>query len=128
FLDKRRRQVCITLLVVSAAVLLFGLYSLVTYSIQLQTSGYATAHESYVADKAMVAYDAALQAYEQGDFAIAQVLCTQAYSDLTSSDGKLPASRNALAGDIQFLLGNSLVKQKKVKEAVQAYEQALRHN
>jgi tetratricopeptide (TPR) repeat protein len=130
FVRAHRQRVATAVLVLSAAVLLYGGYALLTYSVPMTQGGdgYVTAHNSLVGDKAAVLYNAGQEAYQEGEFAVAEKLLTKSYSELTDSSGHLPDSRNALAGDIQFLLGNSLVKQKKVKDAVQAYEQSLRHN
>jgi tetratricopeptide (TPR) repeat protein len=128
YIRGHRAGLTTTLLLLLCATLLFGGYQLLTYSLPMATGDYRTAHDSLVGDKANVLYDAALQAYEQGDYQTAQKLLTRAYSLCTDSSGHLPESRAALAAEIQFLIGNTLVKTEKVKSAVQAYEQALRHN
>jgi tetratricopeptide (TPR) repeat protein len=130
FVREHRKGVAVALLVLSAAAVLYGAYSLFTYSIPMTQGGdaYTTAYQSAVADKATVLYDAAQQAYQEGNYKAAQALLTKAYSECTDSSGHLPDSRNALAGDIQFLLGNALAKDKNVKDAITAYGQSLRHN
>lgn len=118
----------VVFLVVMLLVFGFGLYQLLTYTIPMHKGDYATASRSYAADRPTVLYDAGLQFYQLHAYERAKILFVAAYSACTESSGSIPQSRQKLAGQIQFMLGNACEGLGQAQPAVEAYAQALRHD
>jgi len=126
YISGHRLQVALAGLFVLVLVLAFGLYQLFTYSLPMALGNYPVAYRSASADRAMVLYDAGLAAYREGDYDSARKLLVEAYSACTGSSGQISESKQKLASQVQFLLGNALYKTKKSKPAIEAWKQALR--
>lgn len=126
FINTYHTVVRVVVLVLALSVFGFGVYQSLTYSWPMYKGDYKAAYSSSAADKAIVLYDAGLAAYQNGDLENAHNLLTKAYSALNDSKGTIPESRKYLGSQVQFLLGNTKAKMKKVPEATEAYQQALR--
>jgi tetratricopeptide (TPR) repeat protein len=128
FVVGHRKKWAIIALMLFAAAMCYGVYRLVAYSVPLYTGDPYRAAQAGVGDEAVAIYNAGLTAYERQNYDVAKEIFTQGYSSLTDSTGTIPQSRQKLASDFQFELGNTLVKSGKVPDAIEAYKQALRHN
>ena len=126
FVKGHRLQVVKAVLILLSCVLIFGLYQSVSYSWPMYGHKYRKAYKSLCADKPTVLYDAALAAYQSGAYEAAKEMLVKAHSRCLDSSGRIPESRRQLASSIQFLLGNTLVKMKMVKPAIEAYKESLR--
>lgn len=116
------------LLVLSALVLLFGVFYTLTYAVPLHTGDYNTAVKSGVGEPALALYGKGLELYRQKSFDESIASLSNGYTTLTDKSGQIPESRQKLAGNFQLLIGNSLFYKKKLPEAAEAYRQALRHD
>ena len=123
------RYAAIALTVAGILVIGVGAYRLVAYSVPLANGDYIGAAESGAGDASVALYDAGLQAYREGNLDAAQQLFSASYSKLLA-DGTLPTaySKQKLASDCQFYLGNIQAMNKQIEPAIQAYEQSLRLN
>jgi len=128
FAKKRRIGIAALVMLLFLGTVGYGVHRLTTYTVPMHTNDFAHAAESGYANKPLALYDLGLQLYRAGDYEAATEKLMEAYSELMAdTNGDIPADRQQLAGDIQFVLGNALVKQEMFAEAVQAYMQALRH-
>ncbi|HEY9869022.1 MAG TPA: tetratricopeptide repeat protein [Candidatus Obscuribacterales bacterium] len=125
FLWERRVQLAVMLAIVSAVFALYGGWRLVSYTVPMLSGDYVAAAEGG-GNEANALYDAGLKAYENEDYKSAKDLLTRAQSALTNSAGEIPNDKKAMAGRIQFALGNTYFRQKQLKAAAESYKQSLR--
>ncbi|MBY0359503.1 MAG: tetratricopeptide repeat protein [Candidatus Obscuribacterales bacterium] len=104
------------------------LYYVASYCWPVTEGDYEFASGSYLADSGNALYDGALVAYSKENYPEAVRLLNLAGEHLHDSAGNPLESKRALASNIQFLLGNVLVKQKQTGQAIEAYRAALRLN
>ncbi len=129
FLSKHRARLAGLLLVAAAVLFLFGVYSLLTYSLPMSRHNYVTAMQSKAAlNRAEALYAEAGQLYSQGDYKDAVTVLKAAFAACNDSSGQIPASRKQLASNIQLLWGNALFKMQDNDGAAEAYKESLRQN
>src|SRR5262245_9562327 len=123
------RYLAFALLVAGILAIGVGAFRLVAYSVPLAQGDYIGAADSGAGDASVALYDAGLQAYKEGNLDAAQELFTKSYSALLG-DGTLPTSysKQDLASNCQFYLGNIQAQNHQIDQAIQAYEQSLRMN
>lgn len=105
---------------------LFGLYMLFSYSVPMLKGNYGSASNSYAADRCVSLYDTGLQFYQAEEYKPATLALTDAYNACLGPQGLVSDEHRKLAANIKFLTGNALVYQKQLKQAVEAYKEALR--
>lgn len=128
FVARRRLMFSVIATIACLVVLALGLRRAVMYTVPMFQGDYVAAAKSEVAAPAQAWYDAGLTAYQQEDYATAKEVLPKAYSALSSEDGLIKPSDNAMAGEIQFLLALTHERTKQKFMAIEAYKQALRHN
>jgi len=130
FLYRRRVLLGCVATIAFAGVFLLGMLRLFNYTLPLYIGNPVSASESGYGDPVVALYDAALQSYQAEDFEGASKLASKAYSKMSEEHGAIATTARAqkTAGDIQFLLGLSREKVKRQQQAIEAYEQALRHD
>jgi len=130
FLYKRRGFLAGLATLAFLGVFALGVVRLVNYTLPLFIGSPAAAAQSKYGDPVVAYYNAALASYKAEDYDGAVKMASQAYSKLTETKGSIAQSERVQteAGDIQFLLGLCREKTKQPDQAIDAYEQALRHN
>ncbi len=130
FLYKRRGFLAGFATLAFLGVFALGLLRLINYTLPLYIGAPVSAAQSGYGDPVAAYYDAALASYKAEDFDGAVKMASQAYSKLTEQKGSIAQSEHVQkeAADIQFLLGLCREKAKQPDQAIDAYEQALRHN
>lgn len=108
---------------------LLGLYRLVFVSGPMLAQNYEDAYGySSSSEAPLVLYDLGLQHYKFKRYAPAKAVFTEAFNQLTKNTGVVPEDQQALAGQIQFMLGVVNEQEKQFRVAVSAYEESLRHD
>jgi tetratricopeptide (TPR) repeat protein len=130
FLYKRRGFLAGVATLAFLGVFALGVVRLVNYTLPLYIGDPVSAAQSAYGDPVVAYYNASLASYKAGDFDAAVTAASQAYSKLTAEKGSIAQTDRVQkqAGDIQFLLGLCREKTKQPTLAIDAYEQALRHN
>jgi tetratricopeptide (TPR) repeat protein len=130
FLFKRRGLLAGLACLLFVGVFALGIKHVVEYTLPFYFGDPLVASQADSGEKAVALYDAALAHYRAKDYDGAIQLSTQAYSALTAEKGAIAETPRAQmqAAEIQFLLGLSYDRNKKQQQAIDAYEQALRHN
>lgn len=105
---------------------LFGFYMLFFNSIPMLNENFDGAADSYFIDRPLALYDAGLQRYRDEDYKGAATILNDAYNACLGAQGVVSDDKRKLAGTIKFLTGNTLVMQKQLQQAVEAYKEALR--
>jgi tetratricopeptide (TPR) repeat protein len=105
---------------------LYGVWRLGSYSYPMLSENFQDAAQSSVGDPPVALYDFGVQAYKDGDPALAKDALTEAFNQLTKNTGVVPPNRKELAGRIQFMLGVVNEHAKQFRVAVTAYEDSLR--
>lgn len=129
-----RHRVGLALTTVFLALVLFGYgaWRLLSYSLPMYQEDFPAAAEYKNGNVALALYDAGLQAFKDGDFDGAQELLTKAYSAMTEEKQSLTQAAlgvdHKLAAQVQFLLAVTLERKKQKFMAIEAYQQALRHD
>ncbi|MBS1994541.1 MAG: hypothetical protein JSS83_28710 [Cyanobacteria bacterium SZAS LIN-3] len=129
FLYKRRVLLAGLATIAFVGVFVLGILRLFNYTLPLYIGNPVSASESGYGDPVVALYDAALRTYQAQDYEAAGKLAAQAYSKMSEEHGAIgtDARSQKVAGDIQFLLGLTCEKVKQQQQAIEAYEQALRH-
>lgn len=130
FLYKRRGFLAGVATLAFLGVFALGVVRLVNYTLPFYIGDPVSAAQSGYGDPVVAYYNAALASYKAQDYDGAIKMASQAYSTLTAEKGSISQSQRVQkeAGDIQFLLGLCRERNKQPDQAIDAYEQALRHN
>lgn len=110
----------------SILVFLFGILMLFAYSVPMLNGNYESASRSIVGDKAIALFDRGLQRYKQEDYKGAVGTLNDAYNACLGKQGVVSEDKRKLAAQAKFLAGNALVKDKQLRQAVEAYKESLR--
>lgn len=127
---ERRVQLSVAMVIVSAVVAIYGTYRTLAYTVPMYTGNYLSAAESGAGDESFALYNLGLQAFEAKEYDAAKEIFTKGYSKLTETEaGTINSdSKKKLGAELQFMLGNTALRQKQVKVAIEAYKAALRLN
>lgn len=127
---ERRVQLSTGLVIVFAVLAIYAGYRTLAYTVPMYTGNYLSAAEYGAGNESYALYNLGLEAYKAGEYDAAKKILTQGYSKLTESEsGSINSdSMKRLGAELQFMLGNTALKQKQPKVAIEAYKQALRLN